>query len=145
MLKPFRHRITFTEDREVMLHHSCSALRIATGSSPLRLLFHGSDDPEMLQHQTRWHRAMRLLGDRLLQMQTRCATKDHQVSSELPPRRLAPCTDTQAISPPRTAPEQPHLRLSHSQSAPAGNFGRNTAHHVVTGWDNRNGSFTGST
>lgn len=85
--------------------HSCSALRIATGSSPLRLLFQ------------RFRRSRDAsTSDSLASRNAPCSAIDScrcrpaarpkttRSSSELPPRRLAPCTDTQAISPTANSP-----------------------------------------
>ncbi len=103
----------------------------------------GSDDPEC-STQTRW-RGDALFGDRLLPMQTRCTTKDHQVSQQrvAAQRRLAPCTDTQAISPtansPGTTTSSPFYFV-HRQRL-TGSFQSELHGTVVTGWDNRNRLF----
>lgn len=105
MLQTFVHRIAFAEHREVMLHTFLQRFtnrhRIFTraGVVPAVEAIQRAFDIGFAGVAQR-----ALLGNGFLQMQAAARPKTTVSSSELPPRRLAPWTDTQAISPTANRP-----------------------------------------
>ena len=83
-----------------------------------------------------------LLGDRLLQVQTHRAAKDHQVKQRVAAQTVRAVYRYAGDFAYREQSRNNHIfaLLVDGQRLSA-HFGRNTAHHIVAGWDNRNRLF----
>ena len=143
MLKTFGHRVAFTEYREVVLHaflqrftdfHRIFAVTVAVPA--VEALKRGINF--VVGRVTQ--RA--LLRNGFLQMQTHCTTKHHQVQQGVAAQTVCAVYGYAGNFAHREQARNDHVfaLLVHGQRL-TGHFGRNTAHHVVAGWDNRNRLF----
>ena len=83
-----------------------------------------------------------LLGDRLLQMQTYRAAKDHQVKQRVAAQTVCAVYRYAGDFAYRKQPRNHYVfALLVDGQRLAAHFGRNTAHHIVAGWNDRNRLF----
>ena len=143
LLKPFRHRVTFTEYREVVLH---AFLQRFTDNHRIFAVTVVVPAVETFQRGLNVRLAgvtqRALLGDGLLQMQTGRTSEDHQVKQRVAAQTVSAVYGYAGDLTHREQARNHHVfaLLVHSQRL-TGHFGRDTAHHVVTGWDNRDRLF----